>query len=342
MSASAPFPETKAGLVSSLNGLLAELPESFWAWGEIDPSILDAALLNPARDILGRTGKGLRARLVEHSWRLAGGDREGVPELLPLLVELLHAGSLVIDDIEDDSRLRRGQTALHRVYGLPLALNMGNWLYFVALALLSRVAVPPELKLALHEDAGLALLRSHQGQALDLGVRVTSAKRSEIKRLVASSTRLKTGSLMQLSALIGARASGGTPEAVDAISRFGAELGVALQMLDDWSGISVESRREKGVEDIKLARPTWPWVWLAEGSDELVYAETVRQLRSVSIDWEAGLILDRMRVLLETRAPARIQAQLELALGCMHAGIVESLELDAVRDYVGALERAFS
>ncbi len=341
MSSNAPFQETGPRLVSSLGSLLQELPSSLWSEARVDSEIWDSALLDPARDILNRTGKGLRARLVERSWRLAGGDPGQVPELLPLAIEVLHAGSLVIDDIEDDSRLRRGQPAIHRTYGLPIALNMGNWLYFLALALLSRVPVAHEIRLALYEDVSLALLLCHQGQALDLSVRITSAKRGDVHALVAGATRLKTGSLTRLAALLGARAAEGYPDTVEAIGRFGAELGVGLQMLDDWSGVSVAKRRAKGIEDVRLARPTWPWAWLAETGDEFAYAETVRQARKAKIDWEAELVLDRMRSQLESIAPARIRRQLDTAVRTLGRERLAPSERDEVRDYVDRLERAF-
>jgi geranylgeranyl pyrophosphate synthase len=297
--------------------------------------------LDPARDILGRSGKGLRARLLDCAWQLAEGDPKGPPELLPVMIELLHAGSLVIDDIEDDSPLRRGAPTLHRRYGLPIALNTGNWLYFLPLALLSRLSLPDELRLAIYSDISVALLRCHEGQALDLSVQITAVRRSEVPGLVAGATRLKTGSLMQLASVIGARAAGTSPERIDAIGRFGAEFGVALQMLDDWSGIAVDERREKGIEDIKLARATWPWAWLSAEDDELVYAELIRQVRGLSIDWEAERVLERLQTVLGPKAPGLIRGHLDGALEALATVVGDCPQLDGLRADVEGLERAF-
>jgi geranylgeranyl pyrophosphate synthase len=341
MSLTARLLEPDAGLTSALRELFEKVPGSFETEEEFDPRFWDSALLDPARDILGRTGKGLRARLLECSWQLAGGGPEGPPELLPVVIELLHVGSLVIDDIEDDSPLRRGEPALHRRYGLPLALNTGNWLYFLPLALLSRLPLSDELRLALYSDISVALLRCHEGQALDLSVRITSVRRSDVPGLVAGATRLKTGALMQLAAMVGARAAGGSPTRIEAIGRFGAELGVGVQMLDDWSGIGIDGRRDKGVEDIKLARPTWPWAWLALEDDELVYAELVRQVRRLSIDWEAERVLERLRTLLGSQAPGLIREHLDAALKGLATVVGECPELDDLRADVEELVRAF-
>ena len=82
----------------------------------------------------GVGGKRLRATLLEQAYVFAGG-RDTAPALMVEAVEMLHAGSLVIDDFEDDSLTRRGQPALHRVIGPARAVNAGNWMYFRALEL---------------------------------------------------------------------------------------------------------------------------------------------------------------------------------------------------------------
>jgi geranylgeranyl pyrophosphate synthase len=307
--------------------------------GSVAPAVWNAALLDPTRSILSRSGKGVRARLVERAWHLAGGAPEGPPELLPVAIEFLHVGSLVIDDIQDDSRLRRGSPALHREYGVPIALNTGNWLYFLATSVFSHLPVSPDLRLGMFEDTSLALLRCHQGQALDLSVRVTEIARADVPALVASVTKLKTGALMRLSATLGARAAGAGPEIVESIGALGEHLGIGLQMLDDWSSIAVEDRREKGIEDIQLARPIWPWAWLAQGADEVAYARTIRHAPD-TIDWEADLVLERLRTLLQPMAPGRIRTQLDRA----RAQLPDSCPADAVealREDIDTLERAY-
>ncbi len=231
--------------------------------GAVPVAVWEQALLGPAREFLGRPGKAFRARLVQAGWELAGG--EGAPPLmLPLLVELLHAGSLIVDDIEDGSTHRRGAPALHQLYGLPLALNTGNWLYFAPMALLPRLELPAATELAITRRAVATLLRCHQGQALDLSVRVGDLAQSELPGVVAASTRLKTGVLMEFAALLGALAAGAPDEKAQALGRFGMGLGLGLQMLDDLS--TLESSREgpKQHEDLRLGRPTWPWAWLAQ------------------------------------------------------------------------------
>ena len=49
------------------------------------------------------------------------------------LIEMLHNASLLIDDIEDNSKLRRGVPVAHHIYGIPLTINAANYIYFLAM-----------------------------------------------------------------------------------------------------------------------------------------------------------------------------------------------------------------
>ena len=119
--------------------------------------IIQTALLSPVEDLTSNHGKRIRGQLVHLSWRLVS---EGNPfsvngskqcRTCAEVVELIHAGSLVVDDIEDGSRIRRGKPALHIRYGLPIALNAGNWLYFWPFELIRTLELPSETTLSVYE-----------------------------------------------------------------------------------------------------------------------------------------------------------------------------------------------
>lgn len=258
----------------------------------------DSALADPLRDFLTRPGKEFRAELVRASWTLAGAGGEP-PRELPLIVELLHAGSLIVDDIEDESVARRGQPALHLRHGVAKALNAGNWLYFWPTSLLERLALAPATELALHRAVNRALLDSHYGQALDLSLRASDLSQAELPPIVALLTRLKTASLFELSAMLGAMAAGANSERQRALLRFARDLGISLQMLDDLGGIASDRRRAKGREDLLLDRPTWPWAWLARALsadhfDEI--GKLAREVRQRAADPDELLLRIRERV----------------------------------------------
>jgi len=300
-------------LDEELGNLCESVPAALW----------DRALCAPARDFLGRPGKEFRARLVELSWQL-GGASDPVPLELPLLVEILHAGSLIVDDIEDESDERRGAPALHRTYGVPTALNTGNWMYFWPFALIGRMQVPESVRLRLYERTSGTLMRCHEGQALDLAARVHELARRDIPNVVRATTRLKTGALMELAACLGAIAAGGSAARVDKLAAFGRELGCALQMLDDHGGLACEARRSKGLEDLGGLRPTWPWAWLAlsENVDDRAFADLqadAAYLASSSGDFSS--LVDRICALLGNSGRYEIHAGLSRALTALSAEV---------------------
>jgi geranylgeranyl pyrophosphate synthase len=110
--------------------------------------IIRVSLLNPVKYVTSNHGKRIRGKLVILSYRLlAEGGTPSHAEAVQCgicaeVVELIHAGSLVVDDIEDGSMIRRGKLALHIRYGLPTALNAGNWLYFRPFQLTKALELP--------------------------------------------------------------------------------------------------------------------------------------------------------------------------------------------------------
>jgi geranylgeranyl pyrophosphate synthase len=316
-------------LISLLNSepLEGGVPERLW----------HAALLGPLREFLSRPGKALRARLVELGFVLGGGEAQRMPAELPLLIEILHAGSLIIDDIEDGSLLRRGAPALHRVHGLPVALNAGNWLYFWPQALLARMALPDGARLQAHERISACLLRCHEGQALDLTVRVDELARHEIAPVVRAITTLKTGELVGLACALGAIAAGATEARVTALARFGCEAGIALQMLDDLSGALNPARRDKALEDLRQRRATWVWAHLCEDLDATSFHEALALL---STD-EHDRVLSLARFRLAMTGLLRTRRAVDEAVSGLADAIGDGAWAHAVRAELAALERAF-
>lgn len=228
--------------------------------GSVSNILLDEALNQPAEQFLARCGKRIRAALVNESFRAAGGIDEPCQEIAEG-IELLHAGSLIIDDIEDDSSLRRGEPTLHRQIGLPLALNAGNWMYFRALEKLSGAPIDGNARTEIVNRAIRAVRRCHEGQALDLAAAVDRLDPHEIHPTARAISRLKTGGLTALAAWIGATAAGGDRVTTKAIHRFGMHVGVCLQMHNDLDELHRFAAGEQRCDDLRNARVTWPWVW---------------------------------------------------------------------------------
>ncbi|MEZ4436375.1 MAG: polyprenyl synthetase family protein [bacterium] len=300
-----------------------------------------SALLDPAEAFLSRPGKAFRGRLVELGWALGEGE-DACPDALVALVELLHAGSLIVDDIEDGSETRRGGPTLHRSHGVPLALNTGNWLYFAALSLIEGLDCPPARRGALYREAVRMLTRCHHGQALDISVHIGLLAHHEVAGVVEATTRLKTGALMGWAAGGAAIAAGAEGERAAAITAFGEALGAGLQMLDDLSGLCNPARRHKGVEDLRGARPTWPWAWLCETVDEVTFVRLQHRARDAR---EGGGGVERLADALARRVErpgrAAVAAQLDAAFDGLEAAVGAHPALAAARSEVDRLGRSY-
>ena len=249
-------------------------------------AVWDRALGDVARDILGRPSRQFRARMCELGWRLADGPGEA-PASLPALVEIVHAGSLIVDDIQDGSKLRRGATAVHLVHGVPRTINTGSWMYFWALDLVARLPLPRPTRERIRDALAQALHRGHLGQALDLSVSIGRIPRALVYRTVATSTMLKTGALMELAAVAGAlaaRAHQDREETIAALAQFGRRMGLGLQMLDDFGNLTAattDASDTKALEDLRNDRPTWPWAHAAVDLDAAAFSHLQASARAL-------------------------------------------------------------
>jgi len=173
-------------------------------------------------------GKRLRPALCLAACASVGGrDETALPFAAAL--ELVHTYSLIHDDLPcmDDDDLRRGKPTSHRVFGEALAILAGDALHSFAFeSLLGHVADP-----ALACDLARELARAAVvgGQVEDLAAEGAPAEEARLERLHLG----KTAALFAAATAGGGRAGGGTAAQVDALRRFGLELGLAFQIVDD-------------------------------------------------------------------------------------------------------------
>jgi geranylgeranyl pyrophosphate synthase len=305
----------------------------------------EEALLAPVNDILSRSGKAIRASLVEATYALVRpGER--APAAAIALVEILHAGSLIIDDIEDDSKVRRGGKAIHRIHGVPKALNAGNWMYFLAVEQIESLQLASDATLTLHRMVNRTLLDCHRGQALDLGMRVGEVLQSEVPTLVAETSLLKTGALTALGCAVGALAAGGSDEQVAAVAKFGRELGLALQQLDDLGNLSGTGPAAKRHEDLRNGRLTWPWAWAAELLEPLAYRNLEMAARSLAVTGLGGrpttlALADALGRVAGSHRRHFIVQRLRGQLGELATVFSASGEIARLRDQIRVLEESY-
>lgn len=276
-------------------------------------TILKHALLQPVAELTDHPGKRIRAQLVSFSYRLLNGDlapAEAVAKRCRScaeVVELIHAGSLVIDDIEDGSTVRRGRPAMHARYGMPVALNAGNWLYFWPLEVLKEIGFGEDDLTLVYERYHRTLLRAHFGQALDIGARVDTLTQAAVAEVCLTSMRLKTGALMGFAALLGGVLADVSETSLAIIEDFGRDLGVALQMFDDLGNVIGKCEPSKRYEDLILARPSWVWACAAQNSAPEAYDEFVVATRKLPDAGDLQTWIERYGLVQQTRQSARAQ-----------------------------------
>jgi geranylgeranyl diphosphate synthase type I len=226
----------------------------------------------------GVGGKRFRATLLERAYAFAGGSGQA-PPLVVDAVEMLHAGSLVIDDFEDGSLTRRGQPALHRVIGPARAVNAGNWMYFRALELAAAALQDPVRTAALVGRFIAVARQCHEGQAIDLATRVDEVTPRQAQVTALAISRWKTGRLASLAAWCGAHAAAGDATTLQAAAAFGCRVGICLQMKNDLDELRELLDGSDRCDDFRNRRVTWPWAWAASELSARQFAAWQRRLR---------------------------------------------------------------
>jgi geranylgeranyl diphosphate synthase type II len=200
-----------------------------------------ADLYDLARDYPARGGKRFRPALLLLCAGLAGGDpRRALPSAVAL--ELFQNFALVHDDIEDGSQLRRGRPALHRLHGIPLALNAGDLLFgLVYEALLDNEALlGAEAALRVQRGFAEVFRRTFEGQAMDIGwiQHDHLPDRAQFEAMIRRKTGWYSGrGPCQLGALI----AGAPPALGEALGRYGEALGIGFQLRDDLLNLTEDS-----------------------------------------------------------------------------------------------------
>jgi len=212
-------------------------------------------------------GKRLRPLLVYCTGEMLGAPLEAM-DPAAAAVELIHVYSLVHDDLPamDDDDLRRGRPTCHRAFDEGTAVLVGDALQALAFEVLaagtvagSATPLAPALRLAQLQTLarGIGTFGMAGGQAIDLGAvgHPLTAPALEIMH------RRKTGALIRASVLLGAIAAGITEGPIhDALSTYGAELGLAFQIHDDVldvEGDVAELGKQTGA-DAARGKPTYP------------------------------------------------------------------------------------
>ena len=282
-------------------------------------------------------GKALRPALALLSGRAAGAT---AAETLPaaVAVELVHAFSLLHDDIMDGDRMRRHRPTAWTVFGVPDSILAGDALLALAEEVLLDLDTPGSQRAALRIAEATRKLIA--GQALDLGFE----RRQDVTLNECQVMSMgKTAALFACSCEIGAVLHGGPEPLTRALAGFGSDLGLAFQLVDDLLGIwgAPEVTGKPVLNDLRSRKKSLP-VTAALGAGTAAAARLAALLaQSAPLSEEqlvetAGLIEEAGgRAWAETTADRRIaSAEARLAEADMPAEVREEF-LDIAR-YVTA------
>ncbi len=212
-------------------------------------------------------GKRVRAALVfaaAHACRPVlsqphDADRELAQDLAAAAVELVHAYSLVHDDLPcmDDDVLRRGRPTVHVQFDEATALLAGDALQPLAFDLLAQMPIAPALIVQAIRDLAQAAgsLGMAGGQAIDL----ESVGKALTQQALQQMHVLKTGALLSASVSLGGLAGAATAQQRKALDAYSAAMGLAFQVIDDVLDVTADSSQlgKTPGKDAAANKPTY-------------------------------------------------------------------------------------
>ncbi|MBO4300780.1 MAG: polyprenyl synthetase family protein [Desulfovibrio sp.] len=185
-----------------------------------------------ARHILEAGGKRLRPMLLVLTARLLGRDDAKIKELA-ITLEMLHAATLLHDDVLDNALTRRGKPAAHTLFSVPGVILAGDALLAGANAL---VAEWNDSRLSLCFSQ--ATSHTAAGEILEIASqRHVDMTAGEYEEMV----RGKTAWLIRAACQMGALAAGAVAHQVEAAAAYGENVGMAFQLVDDALDFAPES-----------------------------------------------------------------------------------------------------
>jgi len=208
---------------------------------------INKAIAEPVWEFLDRGGKRWRPTLFLLICEALGKNSEELIDFA-IIPEVIHNGTLIIDDIEDSSEMRRGKPCTYKIYGLDIAINAGNAMYYLPLLPLikSKEKISEEKLNRIYEIYVKEMINLSLGQAMDIvwhrGL-ASADKISEEDYL--QMCAYKTGTLARMSAKIAAVLADADEELTEKLGRFAESIGVAFQMQDDILDLAGEEFAEK-------------------------------------------------------------------------------------------------
>lgn len=229
------------------------------------PKMVCDTMFKPVRALIDRGGKSWRSLILVSTLSALYEDYFDGSRYIAI-AELLHVGSLIIDDIQDESVIRRGGKTVHLEYGVPTAINAGTGCYFMAPHLAGVNELAPAKAAKVYELYFDVLRAGHAGQGLDIAglhhmmpevveTGVTAPLFDALQAIHVYKTGGASGTLCAVACVI----ADASPQQSKAFENFGTQLGLAFQIVDDALNLKgFEGDLKEVGEDIRDGKITYP------------------------------------------------------------------------------------
>lgn len=221
--------------------------QSWFAPDALDESLGPPASMTEAiaREWLTAGGKRWRPLILAATYQSLASPSGAVEvpvhvRRLAVAVECFHKASLVHDDIEDEDERRYGRPTLPRQYGVPVALNVGDFLIGEGYRLIAHAEFPPDTRVAMLRIAAEGHRTLCLGQGEELAWR--QASRMVTPAEVIAAYRKKTAPAFEVALRLGALAAGADEAVGSMLQRFSEALGAAYQIRDDLKDAETDLR----------------------------------------------------------------------------------------------------
>ncbi len=209
-----------------LDELALEAPKIDAYMKKVIPSTQDSKnVTDPIWELLNRGGKRFRPVMCMLSCSAVGGEPRDALHTAAI-IELFHNFTLIHDDIEDGSEMRRGKPCIHKIYGMPTTINSGDGMLLYTLKAMENIR--PEVRSVLYKS----FLRVLNGQGMEL--KWNSEKKQDVREAsYFQMVGMKTGALISAACEAGAMIGGGRQKQIMTLKTYGMAVGVAFQIQDD-------------------------------------------------------------------------------------------------------------
>lgn len=195
------------------------------------------------KEFLALGGKRFRPALSMITAEMLGAKRSS--SLPPACsIEMFHNFTLIHDDIEDDSELRRGKPCLHNSYGIPLAINAGDGLFILVWDVLCNLPYSLEVNSKIQKTLASTYRHVLDGQGIELSW-IRNNKWDISEQDYYSMAYGKTASLIEGAMVVGGLVAGADAKTLSSLAEFGRNIGTGFQIQDDYLNIVGEEEKYK-------------------------------------------------------------------------------------------------